>query len=193
MVMTSEPIPGILASKTGWAVVKKYIVDLSGEERALLLRLTSKGKASARKVKRAHSLLLAAEDKPDEYIAEALHLGLSTVARTRQKFVEGGLEFALSEGPRPGAARKLAGKQEAFLVALAGSQPPQGRKVWSMQLLAERLVSLGMVEAIADETVRRTLKKRTQTLAKGTMVHFSDQRGVHLADERCPGLICRTF
>jgi hypothetical protein len=75
--------------------------------------------------------------------------------------VEGGLEHALNESPRPGGRRKLDGHQEAYLVALACSDPPEGKKRWSMQLLADRLVELEIVEEISDETVRRTLKKGT--------------------------------
>src|SRR3989304_3215971 len=90
---------------------------------------------------------------------QALLVGLATVARTRQRFVEGGLEWALTERPRPGAARKLDGKAEAFLIALACTDAPEGRECWTMQLLADRLVELGLVEEISDETVRRTLKR----------------------------------
>ena len=86
---------------------------------------------------------------------------MSTVERTPKRFVEGGLERALNESPRPGGKRKLTGKQEAYLLALACSDPPEGKKRWSMQLLADRLVELEIVEEISDETVRRTLKKGT--------------------------------
>ena len=81
--------------------------------------------------------------------------------RIRKRFVEEGLEAALSERPRPGATRKLDGHQEAYLMALACSDPPQGKKRWSMQLLADRLVEVGVVDEISDETIRRTLKKGT--------------------------------
>jgi len=86
---------------------------------------------------------------------------VSTLERTRKRFVEGNLERALNESPRPGGKRKLGGKQEAYLVAVACSDPPEGKKRWSMQLLADRLVELGIVEEISDETVRRTLKRGT--------------------------------
>ena len=79
----------------------------------------------------------------------------------RQKFVEGGLEWALNERHRPGGKLKLEGSQEAFVVALAHSEPPEGRERWTMQLLGDRLVQLGIVDSISDETVRRTLKKRS--------------------------------
>jgi len=138
---------------------KKYHVNLTEEERNCLQALLKGGQAKARKIARAHILLLADEDKTDEAIAGALHVGLATVARTRQRFVEGGLEWALTERPRPGAARKLDGKAEAFLIALACTDAPEGRECWTMQLLADRLVELGLVEEISDETVRRTLKR----------------------------------
>lgn len=140
---------------------KVYVVDLTKEEKAELLELVGKGEARARKMNRAHILLLADEGRTDKDIAEALHTSPSTVERTRRRFVEGGLEHALNESPRPGGRRKLDGHQEAYLVALACSDPPEGKKRWSMQLLADRLVELEIVEEISDETVRRMLKKGT--------------------------------
>ena len=138
---------------------KRYRVTLTAEERETLQVLLRGGRAKARKIARAHILLSADEGKTDEAIREALRVGLSTVARTRQRFVEGGLEWALTERPRPGAARKLDGKAEAFLIAPACSGPPEGRTRWTMQLLADRMVEVGVVEELSDETVRRTLKR----------------------------------
>lgn len=138
---------------------KKYIVTLADDERAQLLALTKRGKVSARRLSRTHILLQADTGLSDDAIAQALHIGTATVERIRKRFVEDGFEAALSERPRPGGQRKLAGKQEAFLIALACSAPPEGRACWTMQLLANRLVELQVVEAISDETVRRTLKK----------------------------------
>ncbi len=137
----------------------KYIVNLSEEERAQLGKIMSKGKTTGRIVKRAQILLLADEGHPDKTIAKMLKVGESTVHRTRQRCVEEGIELALKERPRKGSARKLDGKSEAFLVATACSQAPEGRESWTMQLLADRLVELKLVESISDETVRRTLKK----------------------------------
>src|ERR671919_513491 len=139
----------------------KYIVDLTVGEQEYLLNLIKKGKPSARKVARAHVLLRANERATDDEIAHALHLGVSTVHRTRQRFVEEGLAAALSERPRPGKMPTLSGKQEAFLVALACSTPPEGRRRWTMQLLAERLIELQQVEDVSHDTVRRVLKKTT--------------------------------
>ncbi len=141
--------------------MKKYVVDLNEQEEKRLEELTTKGKSGARKIRRARILLLANEGLIDEEIARALGAAVTTVERIRKRFVEEGLEAALSERPRPGAARKLNGHQEAYLVALACSDPPEGKKRWSMQLLADRLVEVGVVDEISDETVRRALKKGT--------------------------------
>lgn len=138
-------------------MAEKYIVNLSAEERTHLQDLTRKGTGPARRATRAHILLHADEGATDEAIAQALHVGVSTVHRTRQRCVEEGLEAALRERPRPGAQRKLDGKQEAYLVALACSEPPPGHARWTMHLLADKLVSLEMVPSLSDETVRRLL------------------------------------
>ena len=140
-------------------MAKRYIVTLTEDERAHLMALTKKGKVAARKLTRAHILLQADAGGIDAAIAGALHVGMATVERVRKRFVEEGLEAALCERPRPGGQRKLEGKQEAFLVALACSTPPEGRTLWTMQLLADKLVELRVIDTISDETVRRTLKK----------------------------------
>ena len=140
-------------------MAKLYHVNLTEQERDALLALIQKGRTSARRVRRAQILLAAADGQHDAAIAWVLHSSVSTVERTRQRFVDAGLEAALHEQPRPGARPKLTGKQAAFLIALACSEPPTGRTCWTMQLLADRMVELAVVEAIADETVRRVLKK----------------------------------
>jgi len=138
---------------------KIYIVDLTKEERTYLLDFIKSGKQSARKLNRARVLLLADEGKADGEIAEALHTGTATVQRTRQRFVAGNLEGALNERPRPGGQKKLDEKGEAILETLAHSQPPEGRKRWTLQLVADRLVQLKVVDSISYETVRQELKK----------------------------------
>jgi transposase len=138
---------------------KIYLVDLTEEERGILLELIGQGRPPARKVKRAHILLLADEGKTDNEIAEALHTSVPTVQRTRRRFVEGNLDRALNEDPRPGASKKLDEKGEAVLEMLARSQPPAGQKRWTLQLLADRLVELKAVDTISYETVRQELKK----------------------------------
>lgn len=137
----------------------KYTVNLSESEISQLQEITSKGKIAVRKFKRAQILLLANERYSDKQIATKLKVSESTVHRTRQKCVEWGLKLALGEGSRPGRRRKLDGKAEAFLVATACSEAPSGRQSWTMQLLAERLVEMKLVEDISDETVRLRLKK----------------------------------
>ena len=138
---------------------KIYIVDLSEEERTYLLDFIKSGTHSARKLNRARILLLADEGKSDPEIAEALHIGTATAQRTRQRFVEGNLEGALNERPRPGAQKKLDEKGEAVLETLAHSKPPAGRKRWTLQLLADRLVALKVVDSISHETVRQEARK----------------------------------
>jgi hypothetical protein len=140
-------------------MLKRYHVDLTRKERTELLGLLNRGIAPARTLTRARILLAADEHKTDAAIAEALHIHPATVERTRRRFVEGRAARALHEKPRPGGRPKLDPKQEAFLVALACSEAPSGRGHWTMQLLAGRLVELGVVETISDETVRRALKK----------------------------------
>jgi transposase len=144
--------------------VKKYVVSLSPEERSNLESMTSKGKVSARRMKRALVLLAADEGKTDEQIAQQARVHRTTVEELRKRFVEEGLDVALSERPRPGKERLLDGKQEAYLIALACSTPPEGRAKWTMQLLADSLVELKILESISDETVRRTLKRGTSSL-----------------------------
>ncbi|GAC1645192.1 MAG: hypothetical protein NVS4B2_34760 [Chloroflexota bacterium] len=138
---------------------KIYVVALSNDERQALHALIHGGTARARMVNRAQILLHASEGKQDKEVAAALHTSESTVGRVRKRFAEDGLHAALHEIARPGGARKMTGRQEAHLIALACSDPPHGRGEWTMQLLADRLVTLGIVERISDETVRRTLKK----------------------------------
>lgn len=143
---------------------KIYLVELTEEERAYLLGLIKGGEHSARKLNRARILLLADEDKIDGEIAEALHSSTPTVQRTRKRFVEGNLGRALNEDPRPGAQRKLDERGEAVLETLARSKPPEGRKKWTLQLLADRLVELKVVDRISYETVRQELKKNGLSL-----------------------------
>jgi transposase len=137
---------------------KKYLVDLSSEEREELRQLVRRGKHSSRKVTRARILLLAAEGSTDEQIVAALKTGFATVERTRKRFVEASLG-CLNERPRRGQARKLTGKQEAHLVALACSTPPTGHAHWTLRLLADKVVELKFASTIARETVRQVLKK----------------------------------
>ena len=151
--------------------VIKYKVELTQDERAELNKVARKGKSSARKVKRALALLRTDEGLSDREIAEGLAINPYTVARLRKRFVEEGLENALNERPRPGQKRKLSGKQEAHLVAIACSAPPAGHTHWTRKLLADKVVELGFAESIVIETVRLTLKKRNQALEEEGVVH----------------------
>ncbi len=135
----------------------RYRVELSQAERGELTSLLSGGKHSARKLKRAQILLAADAGASDEGIATSVGVGGSTVYRTKRRFVVGNLEEALSEEHRPGADRKLSGKEEALLVATACSSPPEGRARWTLELLAEELVRLTEHARISRETVRRRL------------------------------------
>ena len=124
-----------------------------------MLGLLKKGKASARKLCRAQILLQADEGTIDSAIATGLHVARTTAERLRKRFVEEGLEVALTEQRRPGAKPKLDGRQEAYLIATACSTPPQGRERWTLQLLANRVVEVGLVDSISEDTIGRTLKK----------------------------------
>lgn len=149
---------------------KRYKVSLSPEERESLNELVSKGKSNARKLTRARILLLA-DEKPgnvcwrDAQIAEALGISTRTVERIRQSCVEEGLEAALNhKRPTQTRSKVLDGEAEARLVQLACSEAPNGRDRWTLQMLADKLVELEIVESISDETVRVTLKKMNLSL-----------------------------
>jgi transposase len=135
----------------------RYRVELSEAEHRELQAMLGAGRHAARKLKRAQILLAAHAGLADETIAASLAVSGSTVYRTKRRFVEGNLEGALNEEPRPGAARKLSGKEEALLVALACSSPPKGRARWTLELLAGELVRLTPHERLSHETVRRRL------------------------------------
>jgi transposase len=135
----------------------RYRVTLTQYERNELGALLSGGKHPARKLKRAQILLAADQGVSEEEIATSVGAGGSTVYRTKRRFVEGNLEQALNEGSRPGAKRKLTGKEEALLVATACSSPPAGRARWTLELLADVMVRLTPHESLSRETVRRRL------------------------------------
>src|SRR6202051_117321 len=135
----------------------RYRVELSQTECAEPTALLSGGKHAARKLKRAQILLAADAGASDEVIAANVGVGESTVYRTKRRFVLGNLEAALSEEPRPGASRKLSGKDEALLIATACSSPPVGRARWTLELLADELVRHTVHASVSRETVRRRL------------------------------------
>jgi transposase len=160
-------------------MTKRYRVTLTPAERDELERLLSRGKAGVRCLKHAQILLKADEAGggpgwPDERIAEAFDAGVATIERLRQRFVEEGLEAALRPY-RTGTRiyqRKLDGVQEAHLIALACSAPPEGQARWTLRLLAQHMVELAYVDALSYETVRQTLKKeRPPTASQADVVH----------------------
>ena len=138
---------------------KLYRVNLTEAEREHLLGITRRGRSSGRKVKRSLILCKADEGLTDQQVAKALMVGPATVGRVRQRFVEGGLERALDDLPRPGQRRKLDGRQEAHLVAVACSAAPEGHARWTLRLLADQAVELELTGSISRETVRQVLKK----------------------------------
>ena len=144
---------------------KKYVVTLTDEECGALRRLIASGKGSARKLMHARILLKAERrnehgEWEDTRIAGALDVAVSTIEKVRQRLVEDGLEAALvPRPPRREYTRKLDGKEEAHLIALACSTPPEGHGRWTLRLLADRMVRLEHVGSLSHETVRRVLKK----------------------------------
>ena len=146
--------------------MKKYRVTLTAEERESLVALIATGKAAAKKLTHARILLKAdqADGGPgwmDERIAEALEVSVATIERVRQRFVEEGLEPALcrKKQDKPSRERRLDGAGEARLIALACSKVPRGRVAWTLQMLADKLVELKVVDSICPETVRQVLQK----------------------------------
>jgi len=145
--------------------MKKYIVKLEEEEREELRRLIMQGQASARKL--AHARILVKADSgegglawSDQAISEALEVGTATVERVRQRFVEEGMQAALNrQKPSRRSPRKLDGEQEAYLIALTCSAAEAGRDRWTLQMLADKVVELHLVDSIARETIRQVLKK----------------------------------
>lgn len=139
----------------------KYIVELSETERSELESFVGSGSKLVRKVKRAQILLAADEGYLDKDIAGLLSTSTSTIYRVKQRLVEGGIERALNDDSRPGGSRKLSGKDEALLVAIACSEPPSGRAHWTLELLADAFVRRSEHASLSRETVRRRLKEKS--------------------------------
>lgn len=166
--------------------MKLYHVNLTAEEREELVRLTTTGRHAARKVAHARILLKADEGLLDAEIVEHLNVDVRTVERVRKRCALEGIDAALNPKPLPPREPKLDGEGEARLVQLACSAPPDGRPRWTLQLLADKLVELEVVDSISYETVRQRLKKkRAQTLAHATLLHPAGaERGVRSRDGR---------
>ncbi len=147
--------------------MEKYRVSLTGEERGALQKVVVAGKCAARRITHARILLLAdhAEQHLDEEICLALGVSLRTVARVRKRLVTEGLHAALEHRPQPPRPDKvkIKGRVEQKLVKLACAEPPRGRCQWTLQLLADEMVVLGLVDTISTETVRQALKKTTSS------------------------------
>jgi DNA-binding transcriptional LysR family regulator len=144
--------------------MEKYIVSLAPEERVELQQLVNAGKAAARRLAHARVLLLAdRDDCADEEIVTALGVSLRTVERVRKRLVTEGLDAAIDHRPQPPRPEqiKIRGDLEQKLIELACADPPRGRCRWTLQLLADKRVVLGLVDAISTETVRQALKKMT--------------------------------
>jgi transposase len=159
-----------LTNREDIAVYKKYIVKLTEEEHQHLRSLISKGRERVRTITRAR-ILLKADTGPlgpglnDEQICQALDTSMPTVCRTRQRFVEEGLEASLKDHKRKGTrSRRLDGRQEAHLIALVCSKSPEGTARWSLRLLAEKMVELSFADSVSYETIRRVLKKHQLNL-----------------------------
>ena len=152
----------------------KYRVTLTAAERTELEHLVSAGKGAARKLTHARILLLAdlsrSHGHPDEDIVAALHTSLRTVERVRQRLVTAGLQAALNPRPQPPRPDKIKiqGDIEQRLIHLACSNPPEGRCHWTLHLLADELVALGLVRAVSTETVRQALKKTISSPGSST-------------------------
>lgn len=139
---------------------KKYVIVLSDVEQKELEYIVSKGQSNVRQIRRAHTLLLSNAGKTDEEIAELLHITTVTVAETRKRWCAEHLSRNLADQPKPGRTRKLDGKQEAFLVALACTDAPAGREHWPLRMLSDKLLELGVIdEPVSYETVRDRLQK----------------------------------
>jgi len=148
---------------------KKYIVQLTVQERKELQNLVKKGKTQAYRIKHANILLAVDANGPnlsDQNCCQMFNCHQNTVGYVRQRFVERGIEAALERKKRDNPPRepKIDGQKEAQLIAIACSKPPAGRARWTLKMLAERLVELEIVDTISDQTVRRVLKKTNLSL-----------------------------
>ena len=167
-------------------VAEKYAVRLSSEGRAQLERLIRSGQRSARVINRARILLKSDEGWSAPQVAAALDTSQRTVFRTKRRYAEEGLDGALHDHPQANRYRKLDDKAEAHpvsstgqaLIALACSDAPEGHDHWTLQLLADEVVELGLVETLSYETVRLKLKKHPQAVAEGAMAHPQGRRQV---------------
>src|SRR5258708_3886443 len=139
--------------------MEKHAIKLSSKERDKLVAIVSKGRNKASFIQRAHILLKSGEGKTDKEISAWLYVSEQTIRRTRLRFCEDGLDAALEDKERPQRAGKLNEQQQAYLVALACSNPPSGRERWTVELLTSQLIADGIVSSVSAETVRLVLDK----------------------------------
>ena len=157
---------------------EKFAVRLSEEDRSQLERLIRSGQRSARVINRARILLKTDEGWSASQVAAALDTSQRTVFRTKRRYAEEGLDGVLHDHPQANRYRKLDDRGEAHLIALAISDAPEGHDHWTLRLLADQVVELGLVPSLSHETVRLQLKKHPQALAETAVVHLPDERGV---------------
>jgi putative transposase len=153
-------------------------LNLSKDERTFLLDFTRKGLHPAREIKRALILLDDSTDPTLDNPTLAQRFGVSraTVESIQRRYRRGGLDRALHEAPRSGQPKKITQREEAYITAIACSEPPAGQARWTMQMIADRLVELRYLDAISDESVRLVLKKRAQALAEKALVYRHPKR-----------------
>lgn len=138
---------------------KKHNINLESEQKKELLDIVTKGKASARIIRRAHPILMASEGQSDEMIAKTLHISIPTVERTRKQFCLDSKSVNLAERPRSGKPPKITSTAEAYLIATTCSDAPEGFVRWTLKMLADKLVSLEIIDSVSTNTISRTLKK----------------------------------
>ena len=170
--------------------LEQYAVRLTPDEREQLSRLIRSGKSSARIVARARILLKVDEGWNAPQVAAALDVSKGTVYRAKRRYVEEGLAGVIQDRVQANRYRKLDDRGEAHLIALACSPAPDGHDRWTLHLLADKVVELGVVESLSYETVRLRLKKRPPALAEAAVVHPQGRRGVRGGHGGCAGLVC---
>ena len=143
----------------GSVFTMKHNVNISVEEKQKLLDIVKFGSSSAKIIRRAHTLLMSHEGKTDKIISSTLHISIPTVERTRKQFCIEGLEKTLKDRPRSGKPPKLTSDEQAYLIATTCSDAPCGRERWTLRLLADKMVSLEIVDSLGKSTVGRILKK----------------------------------
>jgi|SRR3989338_1144412 len=158
----------------------KHIIKLSKRERRQLQDIIHKGTRKARVIARAHALLLSHEGHSKDDCAERLRVSRSVIQRARDRFRAGGVDYALSEDPRPGQPRKLDQKAEAHLIATACSDPPEGAHHWTLELLSERMVQDKKVETISSVAIMHYLHRNDlKPWREKNVVHSQAHTGVH--------------